>query len=50
MSKEELKQKNEAIAKMLGWFQEDGQPHTWFQKSDCAIIVVYSTYKDKFQG
>ena len=49
MNKEEIQKKNEAIAKMLGWFQEDGQPDTWFAISDSAKYVVYSLYKDQFK-
>lgn len=37
------------LAKFLGWFQEDGQPDTWYMKTDNAIVVVYSTYKDPFK-
>ena len=49
MTQSEIKKRNEAIAKMLGWFKEDGQPETWFAIIDSAKYVVYSEYKDQFK-
>lgn len=40
---------NEIIAKWLGWFKEEGQPDTWYVKTDTAIVVACSTYKDPFK-
>ena len=44
-----VKDRNETIAKFLGWFKEDGQPETWFKIDDSAKYVVYSEYKDPFK-
>lgn len=34
---------NAEIAKMMGWFQEDGQPYTWYETGEVAIYVAYNT-------
>ncbi len=41
-----LKQKDELIAKFLGWFQEDGQKDTWFIIDGFAKYVVYSIHSN----
>jgi len=34
---------NAEIAKAMGWFQEHGHhPHTWFRRTDTAIVVAHS--------
>lgn len=35
---------DQLIARYLGWYQEEGQPDTWFKKTESSIIVAYSFY------
>jgi len=47
--------RNLAIAKLIGWFQEEDQPETWFEfyyenGAPTAKYVAFSTYKSHFRG
>lgn len=48
----QTKFRNEAIAKFLGWFREDGQSESWFFIPDdgAGKYVAYSEYKDRYRG
>ena len=43
LTREQIKEGNEAIAKFMGWFQDiPGVDCTWFVIGDCAKYVAYS--------
>ena len=44
LTPKEITDGNEKIAKFLGWFQEDGNKYTWFEKGESAIYVAYSLF------
>ena len=48
MLKDEIKARNEAIAKVIGWFQELNQPETWFEIRYGLKYVAFSTYREQF--
>jgi len=55
LTREQIKEGNEKLAKLIGWYQDEVQSlfgsETWWENSDCAKYVAYSIpnnypYKD----
>jgi hypothetical protein len=45
LNREEIKEGNEAIAKFIGWFQQESQsPNTWWENIGSANYIAYSTH------
>ena len=44
LTPKEIEEGNKKIAEFIGWFQEDGNNYTWFEKGESAIYVVYSLF------
>jgi hypothetical protein len=47
LTREQIVEGNEKLAKLLGWFQEkDGVSGTWYVIDDCAKYVAYSEHNN----
>ena len=47
LTREQIKEGNEKLAKLLGWYQEEsGVSDTWWENSDCAKYVAYSVHNN----
>lgn len=44
LTQKEITEGNEKIAEFLGWFQEEDNNYTWFEKGEFAIYVAYSLH------
>lgn len=46
LTREQIKEGNEKLAKLIGWYQDEVQSlfgsETWWENSDCAKYVAYS--------
>lgn len=40
--REDLEYRNKLLAKFMGWWMEEDQPGTWFERTTHAIYVAYS--------
>ncbi len=43
LTPKEIEEGNKKIAEFIGWFQEENNKYTWFEKGESAIYVAYST-------
>jgi len=45
LTREQIKEGNEKLAKLLGWFQEDGYD-SWFENTEFAKYVAFPIYNN----